>query len=85
MLTDLVKKYNVPIEFSCKDIERIKRVLKLMPNAFINYDGVNTEEALKEIREILPREKLSVWDISTNPILHVLPTATKPLRKSARA
>ena len=61
VLTDLVKKYNVPIEFSCKDIERIKRVLELMPNAFINYDGVNTEEALKEIREIVPREKLSVW------------------------
>ena len=61
ILVNEVKKYNVRAEFSCADAERIKRVLELMPDALINYDGVNTEEALEKISRLVPRERLCVW------------------------
>ena len=61
ILTNELKKYNVKAEFSCSDIKRIKRVLELMPNAFINYDGVNTDEALSNISHMVSKEKLTVW------------------------
>ena len=32
-----------------------------MPEAYINYDGVNTEEALSEVSKLVSREKLTVW------------------------
>ena len=60
-LLELVKKYNVKVEFSCKDTERIEKILSVIPNALINYDGENTEEALKKIAAIVPREQLAVW------------------------
>ena len=61
ILVNEVKKYNVKIEFSCGNIERIKRTLELMPEAYINYDGVNTEEMLKQVSDIVPKGKLTVW------------------------
>lgn len=60
-LLRLVKKYNVPMEFSCADTARIQKILSILPDARINYDGKNTEEDLKEIAALVPRERLSVW------------------------
>ena len=60
-LVNEVKKYNVKIEFSCGDLERIKRVLELMPEAYINYDGVNTDEMLSKVSALVPKGKLTVW------------------------
>ncbi len=60
-LLALVKKYNVKVEFSVKDVERIEKIFSVIPEAWIDYDGVNTEEELKKIAAIVPRERLSVW------------------------
>ena len=60
-LLELVKKYKVKVEFSCADVERIKKILSVLPEAFINYDGKNTEEELKRVAELVPRDRLSVW------------------------
>ena len=43
-MLELVKKYNVKVEFSCKDTARIEKIFSVIPNALINYDGENTEE-----------------------------------------
>ena len=32
-----------------------------MPEAYINYDGVNTEEMLKQVSALVPKGKLTVW------------------------
>lgn len=60
-LLRLVAKYNVNVEFSCADTARIKKILSFLPGARINYDGKNTEEDLREIASLVPREQLSVW------------------------
>lgn len=60
-LFDLVRKYNVRVEFSCADEKRIKCVLDNLPNAYIDYDGVNTDEALSEICKLVPPERLVVF------------------------
>lgn len=60
-LLRLVKKYNVKVEFSCADTARIRKILSILPDALINYDGKNTEEDLREIAALVPREHLSVW------------------------
>ena len=57
----LVKEYNVKVEFSCDDTERIQKILSCIPEAYINYDGKNAEEELKKITALVPRERLSVW------------------------
>lgn len=66
-LVNEVKKYNVQTEFSCADTARIGRVLELMPNAFINYDGVNTVNALEEVSALVSRERLTVWTYLDKP------------------
>ena len=60
-LFDLVEKYNVRAEFSCADPERIKRVLARLPDAYVNYDGVNTDEALSEVSALVRPERLTVF------------------------
>jgi glycerophosphoryl diester phosphodiesterase len=60
-LLHLVEKYNVKVEFSCADTARIRKILSILPDALINYDGKNTEEELKKIAALVPRERLSVW------------------------
>ena len=57
----LVEKYSVNVEFSCADTVRIQKILSVLPDARINYDGKNTEADLKEIAALVPRERLSVW------------------------
>ncbi len=60
-LLSLVKKYDVTVEFSCADTARIQKILSVLPDARINYDGKNTEKDLAEIASLVPRERLSVW------------------------
>lgn len=61
ILVNEVKKYNVKAEFSCADLKRIQRVLELMPTAYINYDGVNTDDMLAKVSALVPAGKLTVW------------------------
>lgn len=60
-LLHLVKKYRVNVEFSCADTARIKKILSILPDARINYDGKNTEKDLAEIAALVPRKQLTVW------------------------
>lgn len=61
IMLDLVEKYNVRVEFSCADTERIKKVLARLPDAYINYDGVNTDEELEKICTLVRPERLTVF------------------------
>lgn len=60
-LLDLVSRYNVKVEFSTADLKRIKRILARIPDAYIDYDGVNTDETLAEVTSLVRPERLSVW------------------------
>ena len=60
-LFDVVARHNVPCSFSCADVERIKTVLARFPDALIDYDGVNTEEALMEVASLVKPQNLTVW------------------------
>jgi len=60
-LLSLVRKYNVKAEFSCADTARIRKILSILPDAWINYDGKNTDTNLMEVAALVPRERLSVW------------------------
>ena len=66
-LLELVSRYRVRAEFSCGDMERIKKILAYNPTALINYDGQTTEEKLAEICAVVPYEQLMVWMYYDNP------------------
>ena len=66
-LLELVGRYNVKTEFSCGDAARMKKVLSVLPNACINYDGNTTEEQLIELSAIVPKGQLTVWMYYDNP------------------
>ena len=66
-LLQLVSRYNVKIEFSCGDTERIKKVLSVLPDALINYDGNTTESQLEDICSLVPQGHLTVWMYYDNP------------------
>lgn len=66
-LLKLVGSYRVRAEFSCGNTERIKKVLSVLPNAMINYDGNTTEEQLIEICALVPYDRLTVWMYYDNP------------------
>lgn len=67
VLLELVSRYNVCVEFSCGDTERIKKILSRCPNALINYDGHTTEDILSAICTLVPRDQLIVWMYYDNP------------------
>ncbi len=60
-LLDLVQRYNVKVEFSTADVARIKKIQSRIPDAYIEYDGVNTDEALAEVASLVRPDRLSVW------------------------
>ena len=66
-LLQLVSRYNVKIEFSCGDATRIKKVLSVLPNALINYDGNTTDKQLSEISSLVPKGNITVWMYYDNP------------------
>lgn len=59
-LLDVVSKYNVRVEFSCGDVDRIKIIQKRFPNAFIGYDGPTRDEDLKKVCALVAPENLLV-------------------------
>ena len=66
-LLELVSRYNVCVEFSCGDTERIRKILSRCPGARINYDGQTTEARLAEICALVPYDRLIVWMYYDNP------------------
>lgn len=49
------------VAFTCTNMEVIEQVLAKVPGTDIHYDGVVTEEILKELTAKIPGEKLVVW------------------------
>ena len=66
-LLTLVKKYNVRVEFSTCETERIKKILSVIPDAGIIYDGNTTEEELSKVCALVPKEQLTVYMYYDNP------------------
>ncbi|MBE6650729.1 MAG: hypothetical protein E7613_05395 [Ruminococcaceae bacterium] len=60
-LFDVVARYKTKVSFSCKDTERIKKILDRFPDAHIDYDGNTTEDDLKAVCDLVPYEQLMVW------------------------
>ena len=60
-LLELTAKFNTKVCFSCKDVERIKRIQEVLPDAMIDYDGNTTEEELRAVTSLVKRENLLVW------------------------
>jgi glycerophosphoryl diester phosphodiesterase len=61
ILIDEVLKYNTRVCFSCADTARMKKIQSRIPDAMIDYDGVNTDAALSEVCALVKRENLLVW------------------------
>ena len=61
LMFDVIEKYNTKVCFSCKDTERIKKILSRFPEALIDYDGDTTEKDLTEILSLVPYDRLLVW------------------------
>lgn len=66
-LFDIVAKYNTKVCFSCKDTERIEKILKRFPDAMIDYDGIATREMLAEVTSLVKYENLNVWMYMDRP------------------
>ena len=66
-LLDLVKKYNVRVEFSTCETERIKKILSVIPDTGIIYDGNTTDAELREVCALVPYEQLTVYMYYDNP------------------
>jgi HisJ family histidinol phosphate phosphatase len=57
----LVKEFPDTADITCSTAEQIKRVLDVIPNARIHYDGEVSESKLSEISALVPKEHLTVW------------------------
>ena len=66
-LLELVKKYKVRVEFSTCELERIKKILSVIPDAGIIYDGNTTDDLLSEVSALVPYEQLTVYMYYDNP------------------
>lgn len=49
------------ISLTSYSVDFIKKCLSELPNISVDYDGRVTEEVLKELSALVPREKLTVW------------------------
>ena len=49
------------VGFTVRTVEFAKKILKVNKFAHIHFDGPLTDENLKELSQILPREQLTVW------------------------
>lgn len=58
---NMLKSSTAKIAFTCTNLDTIKRLKRLFRTAEFHYDGVITEEILKELNTIVGREKLTVW------------------------
>lgn len=48
-------------QFTANRLDFIQDVLSRIPNAHIHYDGPASEETLKSLGALVPRERLTVW------------------------
>ncbi len=53
--------YGEVLSFTAADIGFAKKCLDAVPGANIDYDGAVTEEILKSLSALLPKERLTVW------------------------
>ena len=53
--------YGEVLSFTAADIGFAKKCLDAVPGVKIDYDGEVTEEVLKSLAELLPKERLTVW------------------------
>lgn len=58
---NILKETSARIAFTCAKLDTIKALKKQFPKAEFHYDGVVTEEILKELNAIVGRDKLTVW------------------------
>ncbi len=49
------------VGFTSNDADFIKKIIARFPNSQIHYDGTISEDAIKEISSIVPRDQLTVW------------------------
>lgn len=61
ILYDTVEKSGAEVAFTCSDIEYLKRVAARFPNAEIHYDGYVDEEKVREVKNSLINNPLTVW------------------------
>lgn len=57
----LVSEYDVCAEFSVCDLKRIERILSVLPDARILYDGNTGEEELRAVCSLVPHDRLTVY------------------------
>ena len=66
-LFKIAESFDVKVCYSCADIKRIETVLSRIPDAMIDYDGVNSEKMLKAVTSLVPRDRLIVWVYMDKP------------------
>ena len=66
-LFDEVARFRTRICFSTADIARIETVLRRFPDALVDYDGPATEDALREVLNVVRRDNLLVWMYMDKP------------------
>ncbi len=58
---DLIESHHANIAFTSTSVDRIKRLRARFSNAEIHYDGYVDEDVLKQLVNVVGREKLTVW------------------------
>lgn len=58
---DLINDYRDCISLTSQNVGRIKDYISRFPNISIDYDGKITEESLGELKNSVPKGKLTVW------------------------
>lgn len=56
-----VKDYSQYVSVTAGDIEFTEEVMRRLPGAAIDYDGVVDEQTLQRLGALIPRERLTVW------------------------
>ena len=55
-------------EITCGNTDSIRCALEQLPETQIHYDGLVTQEKLKEISTVVPKEQLTIWLRFDNPV-----------------
>lgn len=58
---NVVKNHQECISITSNNIEFIGMCLKKLPDTYIDYDGIVTADIMTELRDAIPRERLTVW------------------------
>lgn len=58
---NMLKNSTARIAFTCANLDTIKALKGSFPTAEFHYDGVVTEDILKELNAVVGRDKLTVW------------------------